>query len=434
MASNGSFKTVKRFGVGDGGLAPVCCTRPNCRGSIPANVLAHKLHMGWKEQTKCLECAKLKPAQTRYYKLPPGAERLFTFKPKVKAQAPAKPNGAKPVEQKLLQAANDKITQLQKQLKEAVNVKQQGEANPAVNKEGFNKEDSMEIKAISKQLSKLEDLEEDEVALFFPVDGSYAKRIKELQEQRQNIWAKNRARLPVKEQWEKQRVFVAKCEADLKSVKDEQNALMLKYHELEKQVNLKTAILAEKKLELAELASKAAQEDAVDAAVPPQPNKQEGGLGQEQVNMFNILKTMLSKSNVHAAMVQEGASPEQLASMEQMWADVGKVVERSKAPTPKEAKPPENFKSDLPKASESQAAASNAADAVNVPVQKQDNMDADMEDVLPTASDAEIEAAWANHVDSNQEISTMANEDRQQRKAAFETMFKASKKAKVVKS
>ena len=70
MASNNGFKVNNKF---SGGLAPIECDRPNCSGSIYANVLAHKHYLGLRP--KCFVCAKL--GQNRFYKMPPGMERSF---------------------------------------------------------------------------------------------------------------------------------------------------------------------------------------------------------------------------------------------------------------------------------------------------------------------------------------------------------------------
>ena len=142
-----------------------------------------------------------------------------------------------------------------------------------------------------------------------------------------------------------------------------------------------------------------AKEDAVDPN-PTQPQKTEGVLGEQQVQMFNILRDMLSKSTVHTAMVQEGASPEQPKAMEDMWEAVGQVVEHSKAPpaAPMSANPgPKVLPTPASASGGEPPKAQNASEtkaAVSVPVGEDDEVMG-----VPEPQEDEVEAAWANHMD-----------------------------------
>ena len=410
MAPNAKLKGGYTAPRNNMGLAPIGCDRPNCPGSIEANVLAHKLHLG--QKPKCFECAKVK--HTRYYKLPPGAERLFKFKP---MGAPLH-NATKPANatnDKQLQAQAARIADLERRLQATMPIKGPN-VQDGVNANPFNKEDSLQLKALSKDLTKLEELDEDEQKLFFPNDGDFIKRVQELRDQKQQIWANNRAKLPIKAQWEKQRGFVNKCEAELKNIKDEQTALLLKFQELEDDIQSKTAVLVSKKVELAELAVKAAKEDAVE------PERIDSTINapliaKEEVQLFNLFKTLLTKSNVHEVLQAQGATAEQIGSMHAMWEKVSQVVEHNKG-----TDPPPAFGSQPPEplgAPPLTPAAPPDGNAINKPV------DEDMD-----TEEHEMDAAWANHMDANAEISSLGKEDQEQRMRAFQLVHRALKQRK----
>ena len=315
------FTNAKKVGMYG---PPIFCLRTNCKGSIPSNVCAHKLFMGTKP--KCFECARV--GQTTFFKLPPGMDRKYKNGKLINTSKP--PNGGNE-EQAINKKQAAEIAELKRQLNEkGRNINKATEDAKGDGGTSFNKEDSILIKTLSKDLAKLEDLDESDKKLYFPDEGEYGRRIQGLKDQMQQIWASNRDRLPIKVQWEKQRTFVNKCEAELNLIKEEQTAIMLKYQELEEDILSRTASLASKKVELANLAARAAQEDAVDTAdgiinAPPMPI---ASIPADDAHHFNVLRAVLQKSNVHDLLIAEGATGCEMGSMVKMLEAVSKVVEQ----------------------------------------------------------------------------------------------------------
>jgi len=400
------------------GLAPIECDRPGCTGCIKAQTLAY-INVKKGGRAKCLECAKLKPPQTRYFKLPPGAERLFDFGGK------SSPNGnSKGFDQTAkLKQQDAKIAELERKLAQSIKSKEsvaeplkEGGANEDGQAQGFNKEDAQRIKVLNKQLFNLENLDDEQKETFYPKAGEYDARIQAVKAERQQIWAKNRARLPIKTQYARQSDFVKKLEDDLKGVKEEQQEVALKFQQLQEKVDEKIAILAEKKAELADLAVRAAQEDALKPEVPVKQTKSD--LAPDQVELFDVLRSIVSKSNVLELIKKEGATDTQLNAMESMWSSVSHVVHASKAPPL--PSPQQGATSSVPALTTSLPANGGvAAEAVDVPVGGDGDMDVDV-----------IEPLWQKHLVDNPEINGLEAKDLERRKSTFIELQRASKRSK----
>ena len=191
MANNG-FAVINEF---SGGLPPVGCDRPNCTGSIYANVLAHKHYLGLRP--KCLVCAKM--GQNRFYKMPPGIDRSFkNGKPILKQP----PNGGGGGVGGKAKSDKERIAELERKLEASITSK--APANSKLTSlqtsEGrFDPDDSKRIKELDKKLAKLNALDEEDYGTYFPNGkDDFNSRVLGLQQKKQAIFARRKATLPAK--------------------------------------------------------------------------------------------------------------------------------------------------------------------------------------------------------------------------------------------
>jgi hypothetical protein len=135
--------------------------------------------------------------------------------------------------------------------------------------------------------------------------------------------------LPIKRQYSKQTEYVEKLENELNAVKFEQHEILVKFQELDDDIKARTEHLAIKRAELAELANKAAQEDALVPQAHSDAAKVK--LGNKHTQLFTLFQSFLSKSNVLELLKQEGATEAHINNMESMWTDIPTLVKESAA-------------------------------------------------------------------------------------------------------
>ena len=410
-----------------GGVAPTPCHRNGCCGSIPTQSLAYLLHKG--EKPTCRECAKHTPPRRTEYTLKPGIMELFSFKPQggkppnggSRSSTPTNVWGGNKAAEERIKAKEAELAKREKAL-----AAKEKDAKADLNGEGgepnggFNNEDSVKIKSLSKQISKLEDLDEEDQVLYFPTSGEYDARIKALKDEQQAIWARNRAKLPVALQHKKQSDFVAKLEKELDDVKKEQHELLGRYKELEDDIKIKNVFLVAKRGELADLANQMAREasqnvpEAVKSASGPAAK-----LGAEHVQFLDVFKKILSHSNVLDLLKQQGATDDQIKNMEHTWSEVtGAVKETAEVdggkPNPT-VKPPDANAGGAPHAAAPVlAGGSDGAKGGVAP-----DMDVD-----------HLETLWAKHLDEHPNVAEMDEKERGEHKDSFFSMQRAIKRHK----
>ena len=150
----------------------------------------------------------------------------------------------------------------------------------------------------------------------FPAEGSYEQALAKIAKDKENILAQNRGLLPIKTQHAKQTKFVNQLVADLEAVKKGQCELLAKWQELANDIQSKEQALAIKRAELAELAAKVAEENAVapkdtEASCAKNQNKQQHlealGFGEEDLKGLQILMAAMANSNIQEVLKQQGA-------------------------------------------------------------------------------------------------------------------------------
>jgi len=162
------------------------------------------------------------------------------------------------------------------------------------------------------------------------------------------------------------------------------------------------------------LAAKAAKEDALE---PKEAiNVEKPALAPDQMELFNVLRTIMSKSNVLELIRKEGASEGQLNAMESMWTNVAQVVQINV----KEPKP-----SVVASSTAISAGGSSANGAVNVPAGHDDDEDMEV-DV--------IEPLWQKHLVENPDLKQLEVKDLEQRKSTFIELQRSIKRSKTSKA
>jgi hypothetical protein len=405
---------VKGDGYSQVGLAPVACLRANCHGTIPCKTLAYQLSKGGRPV--CRVCQALK--QTRYYKMPPGAERSFNFKVKGPVNPPrpkGKPNAQNDQQFKQQQ---QRIAELERKLEKSIKEKEQsasgggGEGGEAADTPGFNSEDAARVKSLTKQRSMLLAMSEAEKEAAFSTEEVFQARLVNIAKERADITARNRARLPIKEQHLKQSSFVKKLAEEIEGVKKEQSELIMQWQGLENKVEAKTVFLREKQAELADLAKKVAEEDAIipsQPAAPAQAAQVHTMLDENEAKQFELLRAFMAKSNIIDLFKAEGAKEHHVDIMEQMWDKVHKSLQ----PTNKPASPP------AAQAPASSNAGNSGPVAQPVPGDGED-MELD-----------EFDATWQNHIDSNASFASFTGKELASKKATFIAFLQSSKRLKM---
>jgi len=382
-----------------------------------------------------------KPPRKTEFKLKPGILDLFNFKGKGNGPNNPKPGNTNPKEKPNNAWGGNKAAEEKLKAKEAELAKREkalaakeaqlnGGKGEAVAASGFSQEDSLKIKQLDKNLAKLESLDDEEKALHYPCPTAFEAKINELKQQKQDIWARNRAKLPVAEQHKKQAAFVAKLEGELKEAKDEQQEILDKFREVEEDIKAKTQFLAEKRAELCDLANKVALEansfkpaEATEATPKPK-------LGKEHLQLFGMLKSFLARSNVLDMFKNEGATDQDIDIMEHMWTNVSEVVEQSaqtgplKTPNvpsaPSAASAPSNgpMPGVLPgvKLGEGEATGvKGGTGGLNVPVQ------------LDTG---ELDGLWTQHLQENPEVAELDETERDRKRQTFLELQRALKRTR----
>jgi len=276
---------------------------------------------------------------------------------------------------------------------------------------GFNKEDSLKLKELSKQLSKLDELDEDDKALFYPAQGAWEAKIAAIKEEKQVIWARNRAKLPIEVQHSKQVCFVEKLEKELEEAKAQQQELLLKFQKDEDEIEIKRKQLVIKKAELDELAKKAAKEvenEPEKAATSPTVT-----LGTEQLHLFSLLQTFLANPKALEVFKAGGASDTQITDMGKLVSEV--AVKQQQAA--EKAKPPEGADT---LAGAAPAAASNRG-GIPSPATNGDAGEMDFE---------EVEPLWLKHLVDYPEVAKLEAAEQEKRKETFFNAQRALKRAK----
>ena len=234
--NNGSvIKPVRRFA---GPL--VHCSNQVCNSTIPGRVLKHKLDNG--EKPQCKLCKRL-------FKLPPGAERLVTSnKPSANTSAAA----AKQAEQIKKQQAE--LEKLKNKISQLENPKGEDEGK------GYPKEEAEQLKSIGQRKKHLLGLSKEARASIFGSEERFQATLNELQEEKDQVHASSRAKLPLKGRYLKQEKFVAKLKGETGALKDKRHELLLEWTKLDDELDKKERLLSEEQLALSELASKVAEE------------------------------------------------------------------------------------------------------------------------------------------------------------------------------
>jgi hypothetical protein len=432
------FVTVGRNGkaANNGGtatIAPHYCDRPNCKGYIPTEALAYKTFKG--QTAMCLECLKLKPPQTRFYKLSPGVERLFNFEgtsnPNGQPKAARVPNtkGIGEGQEARLKQQDAKIAELEKKLAFS-NKGGEGGGDPSKDEsagaspQGFSKEDSLELKKLKKDADKLEALDEDEARLYFPVFGSFDVRRKAIKDDMQAIWAKNRARLPFKAQLEKAKMYVAKQETELAEARNEMAALLIRYKELDEDVATRVQHINLKKAEVADLALKTAQQEAVPAGVEPhvdptQPVDVVSGLSEEEKLSLSLLKRLLQQSgDLHSILKAAGATDDELKKAEHAWSKVAGLAEASLA-APTSAKDPlskESPKGVAAVGAQGQAPEMQSPESKPIPDDDMGNAE-------------ELDKLWELHLLNHSDVANLPSEEMATRRQIFNEVNRVIKRS-----
>jgi len=255
-------------------------------------------------------------------------------------------------------------------------------------------------------------MSEAEKEAAFNSEASYQARLDGIAQERVDIYARNRARLPIKEQHLKQSNYVKTLVDDIESVKSEQNVLLLKWQELELKIETKTTYLKVKQAELAELATKVAAEDAITPAINrPAEESTDAKLDAKEAEQFELLRAFMAKSNIKELLKSEGADDVQVEDMEKMWQKCGSLLS-VKATTPS------------PPIAQAQVAADSSRgqglpETVGVPGSDKDDMDLDG-----------FEAEWNNHLDSNPDIAKCQGKELEHKKATFIKFQQAAKRAR----
>jgi uncharacterized protein YoxC len=325
---------------------PIECTRPTCRGSIPRDVLQHKLSNGLRPT--CLVCQKL--GSTRYYRLPPGADKpSFAEMQRAREANAAKFNngGNAPWNKKQnlshapikgegnQQTLQKKVASLEKALEEAQRASAPPGGEDADNTQhdkGMPKEVQIQFKDINKQKSTLLGFTLQQKAAAFVNEAAYEKCVDDLHKQRTEILAINRSKMPIKVHHTKCSKYVENLTAELDSVKKEQSDMLLKWQMLEEQIGKKQQHLNDKMAELADLAEKAKQEDA---AIPMEstqtqqhqrPQELQPVLVDEEQVIFKAIVSAFGKTNIKDILDAEGANEYDLKILESVWSKVGAAV------------------------------------------------------------------------------------------------------------
>ena len=201
--------------------------------------------------------------------------------------------------------------------------------------------------------------------------------------------------------------------------------MAIQFQKLQEKVDEKSTFLAEKKAELADLAVRAAQEDALK---PDVPIKQAKPLAPDQIELFDVLRSIVSKSNVLELIKTEGATELQLNAMESMWSSVSQVVHTSVDPLSPPAPPSQQgLNTSAPTVSTTPthvgSADGTSSGAVNIPAGHDEDMDVDS-----------IEPLWQKHLVENPEINQLEAQVLEQRRATFMELQRTIKRSKTSSS
>ena len=258
----------------------IVCSKPNCKGSCPAHVVARAGRPGG-TPAKCHECGKV-------FKLPPGYDTKGTGG---KGDA-----GDAAGLRKQLAEANRKVEALEKEKTAAAKTSRAPDSEGDDAMDGVEDEVAQKLKGTYDRLRELRDMPEGLRELLFQGTGTFDAKVKELEELRDNLAAAKRGRRPLADQEASAKAHEARVAKARETAEEELAGLVQQQADLAATADAKRAEVAKlvdqharATAEVCELAARYAAERRQQAGVPPPPAPAPAAVSQEDMQLLASL-------------------------------------------------------------------------------------------------------------------------------------------------
>jgi hypothetical protein len=424
---------VGYMGRGFGGPTTEC-NHPHCNATIPSEVLRHKTQeLG--QKCICITCTQAKRG-TRYFKYIPGSERERSNGDAAR-DPPRNAWGTR------TNSKDPLLLQMQKMQKQLDEYKKAGGldkpdktnnngAQGAHSDKGMPQDVKDLLKKNAENKAELLALSAAQKALCFGTEEAFEAKLKEVQAERDNIFAQNRANLPIKTQHNKCNEYLDRLVGELDDYKSKQTEALLLYNSLDVQIKEKQSVIDIKKVELASLSVKMAAEDAVETplghsmgedgvlpvATAPEPILTD----PRDVEFFKAMVEGMDESNMQTILESKKADTYDFQRMASIW----KAVAQAAIPTTNDANSTNPFKPPDVKVTGKGKGVGKTADVVEAAAEAKSSSSAPEVGV-----DLDFDEKWKSHLQDHGEILAMDVDEMRKAKDAFYGISAHNKRAKI---